>query len=682
MVCCSAPDRIPLACWLAIIVAGCAQNPSPSAAADPARVAVRHGAPLARAPYIPLSRVTGHQWTVDPSGGITDGLNLWSVALNARGNIGFTVGDGGLVLRWDGVAWKRDEGAMKIAAGGIFHAVALDPSGTRGLAVGGGGLVMSWNGTSWKHEPAAEKLAIGRYLVAAAFDAKGHTAWVVGQYGMALHWNGSKWTRAQTPFSVPGFVEGGAPVDAFGMWAVWIDPNGVDAWASGNSSQVLRWNGHTWKVDAQGTNQRLTPDAFSGMTSIAMSRDGHTGWMIGGGAILRRTGSKWKQEGRLDGSANDLNCISLAADADAKTVFSVGLTGLVRRLDRAKWTTDESARAEADNRDLFSVTLNAAGNLGFAAGTKGMLLRWDGKNWKRDPAAANGNYTQLSSVAVSSDGKAGLAVGYGGNSLRWDGATWSAAGRGSGPRLASLWLAPAGDLAFGVGPDGIYRWNGSAWAAEPSGPNLQALSLTPDGRLGFAVGHPGAFYRYDGTAWTPDPQGVKEAGNGTLYAVCLNSDGKVGFACGSNVFLRWDGSAWHRDKKLSKGFFNSICLNAKGDFGFASGDNGFGGTMTQWDGKQWRSDAQANRLITDAGPYCLCLSADGQSGLAVSTQGAVLVWNGVKWRRDAEAISRSLGQHLVAACLDAAGRTGWVAGDEGFLMRYRAIESPAGRSGK
>lgn len=668
----------PLVSCCAALIVGCAPNSSPASVAGFAGTAA-HAANLASIDISPASQVIGHTWKVDPSGGIAGGLDLYSVSLNASGDVGFAVGDGGVVLRWDGQAWRGDADAMRVAKGGKFLVVAVDAFGKRALAVGDGGLIMSWNGTTWKHDLAAEKLAIGRSLFAVSFDQKGRTAWVVGQYGMALHWNGSKWTRTPTPFTVPGFAEGGAPVDSFGMWAVWTDPNGVGALATGNGNRILRWDGHFWKDEKRAPNLRFDGDGFSGVNSIAMSKDGSKGWMVGSDSVhLMWTGSEWQKLPQPAGSRYDnLDLSSVACDATGKTAFAIGRT--IARWDGTKWTVDASGRAAARGNGLVDVSLNASGNVGFAVGLRGIILRWDGTEWKRDPAGERPSYGQFSSVATTADGKSGLAVCFDGTPLRWDGTSWSAdTSRRPYMRLNVLWMAPTGNQAFGAGEEGIYRWNGSEWTPEPSGRSLHSLALTSNAQLGFAGSIGGTIYRYDGSHWAEDLQGTREAGGVTLYAMCLSSDGKIGFAAGSNVFLRWDGAAWHKDAKLSKGSYNYMCLNAKGNFGFASGSSPEG-TIMRWDGKAWRIDRQANQVFTDTGPHCLALSADGRTGIGDSFQGPVFFWDGVKWRRDAVATELAKGQHLVSACLDPTGRSGWVLGWQGFLMRYQATNAEATR---
>ena len=668
-------------CCYATLIGGCALNSSPAHTAGVARIGAQNDVLVTAVANSPLAKVTGQTWKVDPSGGICGGRDLWSVSLNASGDVGFAVGNGGVVLRWDGRAWKGDAVAMRTANGADFHAVAVDAFGKRALAVGAAGLIMSWDGKSWKHEPVAEKLAIRRNLVAVSFDKKGSIAWVVGQYGMALHWNGLKWTRTPTPFSVPGFAEGGAPVDTFGMWAVWAGPNGVDALASGNGDRILRWDGHVWKDDKQVANLRLTRDAFSGVNSIAMSKDGKNGWMVGGESDLTWSGSEWHRHPSSVGSPNDdldLTCVD--CNATGTTAFAVGPKGTVGRWDGKKWAIDASGQAAAGGKHLSGIALNGSGNVGFAVGQEGFILRWDGKAWKRDPAGERASYGQFSSVAMSADGKSGLAVCFRGDPLRWDAAAWKAdtSRHSSYMRLNALWLAPSGDKAFGAGEDGIYRWNGSDWTAEPSGRSLHGLALTSNGQLGFAGSITGTIYRYDGSRWAEDKRGTRESGGAALYSMCLSSDGKVGFAAGSDVFLRWDGSAWHKDAKLSKRSYNYICLNAKGDFGFASGSSPAGDTIMRWDGKAWHTDRQANEVFTDTALFCLALSADGRTGIAVTFQGPVFRWDGVKWRRDALATKLAQGQRLVSACLDPAGRSGWVLGWHGFLMRYLATDAPKG----
>lgn len=655
-----------------LLGSSCAPNSLWVNSAEFSESSLLQGAPRKGASTSSSPAAASHTWKVDPAGGLAGGLDLWSVSLDESGNVGFAVGSGGVVLRWNGSAWNRDAGAMTLAKGGDFHAVAIDGAGKQALAVGAGGLLMRWNGIRWQHEVAAEKLAIGRYLGAVSFDAKGRSAWVVGQYGMALHWNGSKWSRTSTPFTVPKSAEGGAPVDSFGMWSVWVEPDGARALASGNGNRILRWDGRAWKDDKKAPNIHFDGDAFSGINSIAASKDGQKGWMVGGETTLTWSGSKWQK----GGSPND-DFISVDCDALGVTVFAVDMRGRIGRWNGMKWQTDTSVGRAADGKGLYGVSLSASGNVGFAVGQQGLILRWNGKAWTRDSAGEVAGTGQFSSVATTADGTSGMAVCFDGTPLLWDGNTWSAdtSRRNPGMRLNVLWLSPTGDQAFGAGEEGIYRWNGLEWTAEPSGRSLHSLAMTANGKLGFAGSIDGSIYRYNGTTWALDKQGSREAGPRGLYAMTLTSDGKLGLAAGSDIFLRWDGSAWHKDAKLSKGSYSYVCLDAKGDLGFATGDGMQGAVVLRWDGKSWSPDKEASRIMTDGGPYCFSLSADGRRGIAVSFQGPVFAWDGVKWSRDTEGTKLAQGQNLVSASLDTAGKSGWVLGWHGFLMRYRATET-------
>ena len=199
--------------------------------------------------------------------------------------------------------------------------------------------------------------------------------------------------------------------------------------------------------------------------------------------------------------------------------------------------------------------------------------------------------------------------------------------------------------------------------------------MTSNGQLGFAGNVSGAIYRYDGARWAEDTQGTGLTGGDALWSICLSSDGKIGFAASSETCLRWDGSAWHKDAKLSKSDFNGMCLNAKGDLGFATSYK-WDAAVMRWDGKAWRPDKQAMKVFTAHGPYHLALSADGRTGIAVSNDGVVFTWDGVRWSRDAVATKLAQGQLLVSVCLDPSGRSGWVLGWQGFLMRYEATIAP------
>lgn len=630
-------------------------------------------------------RVIGYTWKVDPVSGITGGRDLYSVSLNAKGDVGFAVGGEGLVVRWNGRDWVPDTDAMALAKGELLHAVAVDSAGKRALAVGDNGLIMSWNGKAWKHEGSAEKLAKNRSLFAIDFDDQGRTAWVVGQYGMALHWNGIRWKRTPTPFKVPGFVSGGAPVDIFGMWSVWIEPNGIDAVATGNGNLILRWDGHHWKDDKRFPDLRSRGDAFFGMRSIAVSKDGKKGWMVGtGSTTLTRSSSKWQKLPPAGNPDDNPGLFSVACDGTGSNVYALGEGGTIKRWDGTRWLVDPSGSNAAESRSLMGLALSESGKVGFAVGLRGTILRWDGTDWKRDPMGERASYGEFSSVGTGEDGTSGLAVCYTGTPLHWNGKSWSAdgSGRPRDLRLNVLWMNPAGNRAFGAGEDGVFEWNGSKWTAQASSRSIHAMAFTEDARLGFTGNIAGKIYRYDGSQWAEDKQGSQEAGDKALWAMYLSPDGSLGFAGGSDTFLQWDGSTWRKDPKLSMwSSFYAICLSKRQNLGFAIGQSRNGETVVRWNGKDWSIDAQASKVFRDSGPYDIALSEDGQTGIAASFQGSVFYWDGKKWSRDATASNLMQGQRPVSISLDRTGRSGWVLGWKGFLARFEAVTATGG-SGK
>jgi hypothetical protein len=616
-------------------------------------------------------------WSVDPASGITSGKTLNSVAVNQNGKVGFAVGEGGIILRWNGTNWSPDPDAGTATETTWLRGVTVNTAGTRAIAVGDGGRVFTWNGTAWRSEKQTPKLAQGRFLSAAAMNASGSEAWVVGQYGVALHWKGGRWTRVKTPIKPPGFVSGGAPVDAEGLYAVWMDPKTSHAIAAGFAGIVVRWDGKSWKYDQKLIDMRFSSDPFWGISTIQIDPTKKFGWMIGSDSILKLSNGVWKQTGHDQTWPRDNYLYSLASDDAGKTVFATGSDGAMFRYDGSKWVPDQEAKRESRGMDFMSICLTPRGDLGFAVGTRGAILRWDGVKWSRDPAAsAKVNRSKLEGISIDRSGTRAMAVGFEGETLRWDGKIWTRTTAPANRRdyLSSVWLGPNGN-AVATSNGGIFNLSGGRWQEVPelpAGLNFRSLAFSKDGKLGFAVAHPGFVYRFQNGAWSEDKQAKSLIGTTGLNSVALSADGSLGFIVGGNAFLRWDGNRWTKDPRLSKGYYSSVALSDDGKAGFATGGPGANDLLMNWDGLTWKSDPKINRKSMENGPNTVCVSANGKVALAAGYYSGVLVWNGTGWTKDPVASRLSAGQMLTSSCLDEFGRVGWILGESGFFLKYQS----------
>jgi hypothetical protein len=149
----------------------------------------------------------------------------------------------GLMLRWNGKAWKVAPGKV-FAAASEFPGVAATSARNAwaiGCACAGGpdGLVTAhWNGSSWTRV-AVPVPALGSAGFAVA--ALAHSAWAVGATGttsLILGWNGRKWLRESHRGAAGSTLVAVAATSARSAWAVGDTATG--------KTLILHWNGRTW----------------------------------------------------------------------------------------------------------------------------------------------------------------------------------------------------------------------------------------------------------------------------------------------------------------------------------------------------------------------------------------------------------------------------------------------------
>ncbi|MFO0577293.1 MAG: hypothetical protein U1A78_25080 [Polyangia bacterium] len=134
----------------------------------------------------PLSRCTSRGWCrVDPDGSSlnaihgTDGRNVWAV------------GDGGLILRYDGWRWKQVLSGVTADLRGVFAT-----SYEEAWAVGEG-TILRYDGERWTVVDLVRQFGFpdSPTSLNAIWGSDASHVWAVGEGGAILRWDGSRWDR-------------------------------------------------------------------------------------------------------------------------------------------------------------------------------------------------------------------------------------------------------------------------------------------------------------------------------------------------------------------------------------------------------------------------------------------------------------------------------------------------------
>jgi hypothetical protein len=119
---------------------------------------------------------------------------------------------------------------------------------------GDGTLIARWNGTAWRKVPSPNPGSLHYDTLAAVAAASATSAWTVGYYQAGLtdltliaRWNGTSWAKVPSPN--PG---GTGSADSNLLQALAVT-SATSAWAVGSYSRgptgrtlILHWNGTAW----------------------------------------------------------------------------------------------------------------------------------------------------------------------------------------------------------------------------------------------------------------------------------------------------------------------------------------------------------------------------------------------------------------------------------------------------
>lgn len=187
----------------------------------------------------------------------------------------------GIAYRWDGQTW--------IQAGPLFNQVLLgiDSIGDEAWAVGEGGLILHWDGASWTEMPNPVRdpyhTATGIYLTAITMLTS-EEGWAVGgnpygnNQGVILHYQDATWRIA--------YDTGGKTAEfrAVHMLSPDLGYAGGMNWAA--DPLLMRWDGQKWEN---------VPEATYAINAISAASEQNVWISAGHGDLLHWDGKTWKK---------------------------------------------------------------------------------------------------------------------------------------------------------------------------------------------------------------------------------------------------------------------------------------------------------------------------------------------------------------------------------------------------
>ena len=595
---------------------------------------------------------------------------------------------GGVVLHFDGSAWKPDPQIGNRSAHAIWGADA-----NHVFALLENGDVGQFDGTSWTITASPAGAVLRDIWGASPTDV-----WAVGERGAIVHFDGTRWTTVARgsgdPYSDPTAqtntfygIWGGSADD---VWAVFDDLVTDDpAQCCEHMSGLVHWDGASWKV----AQTLFLPDGE--LEKYPFKRDpsaplrlGHQLWGGSGGRVLSLVygttyvlsfdEKTWRYE-----TAFHRGIRTLWGRPGLGSLFAAGEGGVLQRFDggasAANRVSDvfhgfrqslQSIVAAGD--DLWGIALRQVSLLPFYDGDLGEVVRWTTGGWAHvrlnvvDPKGASCPVSVGAIVAAGTDD------------------VWV-----SGAHLTSC-----SEDSSEMTPD-VFHWDGATWTAMPlpeelnrpfprAGASSVEVRMPNGGKAPWLVSkwpRTNVLHRWNGAAWTEVrlPAGLLAEGVGgssdeDIWAVGRSrSEGRE-----ATAVLHLEGSAFvevHRETgaylsaRIQATSPNDVWIQARSD------DRSSPTRTFHWDGKDWSMlrDLKATAVWPMGDGTAYFLSNDDQSGDEIfelaDSRYVLGHWNGTKKTilGETSAVVRSL-----AATKDAL----WIGGEWGSTLRFPLSMSP------
>lgn len=445
----------------------------------------------------------------------------------------YAVGNQGVILHYDGAAWKRQTGGDaadlyaitgsddQLLAGGakgevlstlgggglttdratfttVRGAALLDDG--RAVLAGDGGVVSVATNGAWSDLSTGVTANLNEVV-----SLGGSSALLVGAEGTILRMDGSTFTPEAS----------GTTRTLYGAWV-----QGAESLVVGEKGTLLVKVAGVWEDQSltglgSGADSELR-DVIAFPTGLALA-------VGGGGTIAERIDGVWK---KVKGPTTYVLHGLWAANAD--DVWAVGNAGALLHRKAGAWAAAEAPTSES----LYEVWGRSPDEV-YAVGAKGVLARWDGVSWRLLRSATS---VALRSVWGPDPGEV-FAVGDGPTAMRFDGLLWSAVPIADNvvdglpqPVTGTLYdVAGGAGEVYAAGQDGLLlklvREGELRFEQVQLGelPTLRGLAVSADGAV-LAVGREGSVTVVD-PAW-----GVITEPTGSiaqLYDVVLFGDGRA-----------------------------------------------------------------------------------------------------------------------------------------------------------
>jgi hypothetical protein len=459
-----------------------------------------------------------------------------------------------LAERWNGTSWAIQR--TPNAPGARVFSVLSGVSCTAGNACEASGeadtgaFAERWNGTTWSLQtvpaPAGAQFAqlFGVSCAASSCESVGLYQDGSGAFvPLAERWNGTAWHAQTVPNPArasTNYLSGVSCPSAFDCTAAGQGNGDGTPFALGE-----RWRAGRWRLEAVPSPVGAAESQLNGIACpatdacVAVGTVGPTRGVLSTEA-LRWNGSTWRLEKTPPLPGTGLDAVSCVSRNDCMAVGGPGAGALAERWNGAHWTVQPTPKPAGAQVAAFNAIWCTTASSCMAAGgymdAKGQIHvlaeRWNGHAWRMVPAPTpsqpamsffNGVACPASSACIG----VGISIDASGNPTgtfaeRWNGHTWKL-------QPTPTQHTPGGYL-------------GSVWCVSVTA--CLATGGTSAGTLA---------ERLSGTTWrvlpTPNPPGTQGGVLGSLSCSSLSACTGAGIAISGSgspqtIAERWNGARW------------------------------------------------------------------------------------------------------------------------------------------
>lgn len=256
----------------------------------------------------------------------------------------FVAGQGGVLFRFDGTAWKQEtafDGTNPIKTN--FY--GLTKSGTDLYAVGEAGVIVKRTGDKWEREGQALGVTSSLYATVAT---GGGEVYAAGDAGTMLRKTAGSWS-----------VDTTSPALAFSEFRAMAKGPADELFAVGVGGMLARRSGSSWDVDSVPLDATDRTDFYAVViTQEAVFAAGHFN------RVVRRDADKWRRESNPTNVPAASHLYGLCSSQT--DLFAVGTGGVIERRDTQtkNWALEDSGTSVLLSAVACSVPVRTVGALG------------------------------------------------------------------------------------------------------------------------------------------------------------------------------------------------------------------------------------------------------------------------------------------------------------------------------